>query len=127
MVNFYANHRSKQDGCPYAKLRKKYTRTHPAKTGFLKIKNNPRENVAIIKLRRLGYSINQLADAFGRSTSFIHKRLRTAISRGIIHMVQMRKLPSSIRLLTSSRRRRMLQTYLPLWEAFILGEGDKPP
>lgn len=119
-------HRSK-DGCVYNKPRKQYTRTHPAKTGFVKIKNNPRENIAFIKLRRLGYSINQLANAFGRSTSYIHKRIRIAITRGNIHMVEMRKLPSQIRLRCSSIRRSTLFKFLPGWEAFILGETDEPP
>ena len=116
-----------KDGLTYGKPRKQYTRTKPIPKGFFKIKNNPRENVAIIKLRRLGYSINQLANITGRSTSYIHKRIHRAIDLKIIHMVQMRKLPSQIRLACSASRRRMLQKWFSLWEAFILGEVDKPP
>lgn len=119
--------RSKEDECVYGFTRKQYTRTHPAPKYGFKIKNNPRENVAIIKLRKLGYSINQIADVTGRSRSYIHKRLRTAIARGNLHMVQMRKLPSAIRLRCSSIRRKTLERYLPQWAAYIMGEGAKPP
>ncbi len=119
--------RSKTDECVYGFTRKTYTRTKPIPRGFVKVKNNPRENVAFIKLRKLGYSINQIANAFGRSLSYVHKRLRTAIMRGNIHMVNMRILPNKIRLATSSRRRKMLERYMPLWEAFMLGETDRPP
>lgn len=129
MVDFLPCHASRnhKDGCIYNLPRKQYTRTHPAPKYGFKIKNNPRENVAIIKLRKLGYSINQIADVTGRSRSYIHKRLRTAIARGNIHMVQMRKLPNAIRLRCSSIRRKTLERFLPQWEAYILGEGDKPP
>jgi hypothetical protein len=117
--------RSKTDGCVYAKVRKQYTRTKPIKTGFFKIKSLPREKCAIVKLTNLGYSINQLSAVFGRSTSYIHKCTR-AVSN-FSSFVDKRKLPSSIRLLTSSSRRRNLAKWFSLWEAFIFGEVDKPP
>jgi transposase len=91
------------------------------------IKPLPREKCAIIKLTNLGYSINQLSDAFGRSTSFVHKCVRNSINVGIAHFVSKRKMPSQIRLACAANRRRMLQKWISLWEAFILGEVDKPP
>ncbi len=117
----------KMDGCVYASIRKKYTRTKPTKTGWLKIKNNPRENVAIIKLSRLGYTINQISMVLGRSFSFIHKRVRTAITRGLLTFIDKRKLPNQIRLRTSAARMRNLVKWMRSWERFILGEVDEPP
>ena len=119
--------RSKTDGCVYAKVRKQYTRNHPYPTNTMHIKSLPREKCAIVKLTNLGYSINQLSNVFGRSTSFIHRCIQTSIIRGISHFVNKRKLPSQTRLACSASRRRMLIKYMVLWEAFIFGEVDKPP
>jgi hypothetical protein len=64
---------------------------------------------------------------FGRSTSFIHRTLRTAILRLTVRSIDMRKLPAKIRLSLSWKRWRMLQKFRFGWEAFIFGEGEKPP
>lgn len=117
----------RKDGCIYGHTRKKYTRTTPPTSGWNKIKNNPRENSAIIKLTRLGYTINQISNVLGRSYSYIHKRVRTAITRGLIRFIDKRKLPNTTRLRTSSIRMKNLQKWITAWEAFILGEEDKPP
>jgi len=127
MKSLSGNLTRNRDGLLFGKPRKTYTRTTPVKSGFTKRRVLKRENTAIIKLRRLGYSINQLANAFGRSTSFIHKAIRIGITRGIIHMVQMRKLPSAARLRCSSLRRKMLDSYIQGWLLFASGVGDKPP
>ena len=119
--------RSKEDECVYGFTRKQYTRTHAYPKGTVHVKPLTREKCAIVKLCKFGYSINQLSNALGRSTSYIARVIRTAITRGITHYLDKRKLPSQIRLATSSRRRKMLERYLPLWEAFMLGETDKPP
>lgn len=39
----------------------------------------------------------------------------------------MRKLPNHIRLLAASRIRKAIAFFLPLWEKWICGEGEKPP
>ena len=117
----------KMDGCIYASIRKQYTRTKPIRTGWNKIKNNPRENVSIIKLTRLGYTINQISTVLGRSYSYIHKRVRTAITRGNLYFIDKRKLPSQIRLATSIRRMINLLKWITLWEPYLSGETDKPP
>lgn len=117
----------KTDGCIYGKPRKQYTRTKPITSGWRKQKNNPRENVAIIKLTRLGYTINQISQVLGRSSSYIHNRVRTAITRGILHFIDKRKLASQTRLRTSSIRMKNLWRWIKAWEAFILGETDEPP
>lgn len=106
---------------------KKYTRTHQYPANTQRIKPQLREKTAIIMLRKIGYPINMLSKALGRSTSFIHRVLRTAIIRLSIRSVDMRKLPSQMRLRCSSIRWVTLQRYLPLWEQFILGERDEPP
>lgn len=117
----------KMDGCVYAVARKQYTRTKPIKSGWNRFKNNPRENTAIIKLTRLGYTINQISTVLGRSYSYIHKRVRTAITRGILYFIDKRKLASSTRLATSARRMANLERWIQLWTPFILGEVDRPP
>ena len=124
--------RNPQDGCPYNKARKQYTRTKPPTSGWTKYKNNPHENIAIIKLTRLGYTINQIQTALAsilpqRSTSYIHKTIRTAITRGILHFIDKRKLPNSIRLRTSSIRMKNLWKWITAWESFFLGTSEKPP
>jgi hypothetical protein len=97
------------------------------KNGWNKIKPLIREKAAIIKLTRMGYSINLLSEFLGRSTSYIHKTVRKAIERRIDHFLDKRKLPHNTRLRCSSIRRRMLAKYFPAWQMWILGEGDKPP
>jgi len=133
MVDFTPFHAARaKDGCVYNKPRKAYTRTKPIKNGFLKIKTLPREKATIIKLTNFGYSINLLSEVFGRSRSYIHKCVRIAITRGLAHFIDKRKLPSSTRLRCSSIRRKNLTKYLPLWEDFIFGytindKGEKIP
>jgi hypothetical protein len=118
---------TKYDTLVYGCIRKPYTRSKPIKSGWTKIKNNPRENVAIIKLTRLGYTINQISIVLGRSFSYIHKRVRTAITRGILRFIDKRKLPGNIRTYTSGFRLRNIIKWIKAWEAYILGETDRPP
>ena len=119
--------RSHKDECVYGFTRKKYTRNHAYPAGTVHVKPLQREKCAIIKLCKFGYSINQLSQAIGRSTSYIQRVVRIAITRGLTHFLDKRKLPNQTRLATSSRRRKMLERYMPLWEAFMLGETDNPP
>ena len=119
--------RNNKDGLLYAIPRKQYTRTHKPVKGF-KIRDVlRREKCTIIKLTNFGYSINQLAAAFTRSSSFIHKTVRTAIQRRIARFVDKRKLPSQARLRLSSLRRSNLTKWLKLWMPFVKGEVEKPP
>jgi hypothetical protein len=129
MVDFISRHisRDKKDNCPYARPRKQYTRTHPPVSGFFKFNPLPREKAAIIKLTNLGYPINQLSKVFGRSTSFIHKTVRTAITRKIAHFIDKRKLPAKTRLACSTKRWINLQKWIEIWMPFIMGEVDRPP
>jgi len=84
----------------------------------------PREKASYIMLRRLGYSINVLAKAFGRSTSVIHRILRKAYTG---RRWDLRKFPNRMRRLYAARQWRTLMTLLHEWESFMLGEGEKPP
>ena len=119
--------RTPQDVLVYGQIRKKYTRSHPPTSGFKHDLSQPRIKATLIKLTQHGYSINQLANAFGRSTSFVHKCVRTSILRGIAHFIDKRKLPSQTRLYTSSVRRKNLSKFIAGWIAFAKGEVDKPP
>jgi len=83
----------------------------------------PREKASYIMLRRQGYSINILSRAFGRSTSIIHKILK----RAHVRTNDLRKLPPRIRRLASARQWNTIMKLQSQWEAFMLGEGEKPP
>jgi hypothetical protein len=128
MVDFLPCHsyRSK-DGCVYNKARKTYTRKHPAKTGWNKISFHPRENAAIIKLRRLGYSQNIIAEFLGRSLSHINKIVKQAEMLKSVAYYSIRKLTGTVRRTSPIYRRKTLMKLWAAWESFILGETDKPP
>ena len=89
----------------------------------MRIKRQKREAAAYIMLRRKGVSINQLSLSFGRSTSFIYRVLKTAHLR----FLDLRKLPTYIKQLGSQRNKKTMDKLLRGWEAFILGEVEKPP
>jgi len=114
-------------GLLYGKARKQYTRTASPASGFKMRSPLKRENTAIIMLTKKGYSINQLSKAFTRSTSYIYKVVRNAITRGTTHFLDKRKLPSTVRLRCSSIRRKTLDRYITGWILFAQGIGDKPP
>jgi len=91
-----------------------------------------REAVAYQVLYRLGYSINQIARAFGRSPSVVWRRIAKYVRWGLLRRrgygpQDLRKLPASTRRLSARRRWRELLRWLPLWLAFIEGEVDEPP
>ena len=91
-----------------------------------------REAVAYQILYRLGYSINQIARAFGRSPSVVYRRLAKYIRWGLVKRrgygpQDLRKLPAQVRRQAARRRWAELLRWLPLWLAFIEGEVDEPP
>ena len=116
-----------RDGLLFGKPRKKYTRTHPYPKNTMRIKSIPREKAAIVILRKLGYPINMIARALGRSQSLIHRTLRFNIVIKNLTGIDMRKLPNQIRLRCCITRWNTLTRLWPAWEAWILGEGEKPP
>jgi DNA-binding Lrp family transcriptional regulator len=86
-----------------------------------------REAPAMIKLRRLGYSISTIARALGRSTSLVHDRIRKAIELGILRPVDFRKMPNQTRRISRSLQWARLMKWMPRWEAWILGSEERPP
>jgi len=88
-----------------------------------RIKFLPREKASYIMLRRLGYSLQELSETFGRSTSVLHRILKRAGFR----LTDLRKLPARVRKLAHARRTRTMMFLARAWEAFMLGEGEKPP
>lgn len=85
-----------------------------------------RERAAYIKLRRVGLSINQISEAFGRSKSVVWKTIKKAEGL-ILRRFDLRTLPPTIRRRSASLRWQTLMKLLPLWEKWILGEGERPP
>jgi hypothetical protein len=131
MVDFTPFHASRnhKDGCIYNLPRKQYTRTHPAPKYGYKIPFYKNEKACMIKLRKLGYPINQIAQFTGRSFSIVHKVLAIATER-----LGMRKLDARCgntnanRLKQSARRWRIFEAkYMQGWLAFVEGSQDKPP
>ena len=86
-----------------------------------------REKAAYIKLRRVGLSINQIAKAFGRSTSVIFRTTKNAESLNTLRRFDIRKLPNRIRRMSASLRYRLLMKLLPQWISWILEEVEEPP
>jgi len=99
---------------------------------YIRVPVLQREAVAYVKLYQLGYSINQIAKAFGRSTSVVYRRLAKYIKWGLLRRrgpgpQDLRKLPARARRLGAARRWRELLRYLPAWEEWITSEEGEPP
>ena len=107
--------------------RKKYERNTPYPQGTKHIPFLQRERVAFIKIRRQGVSVNQIATAFGRSTSQIFKVIKNAESFGVLRRFSKRTMPNLLRRRSASFCWQTLMKLLPRWVAWILGEEEKPP
>jgi len=86
-----------------------------------------REKCAYIKMRRVGLSLNQIAEAFGRSTSCVWRTIKNAESYGVIRRYSLRKLPNLPRRRSAKYRHITLMKLLPKWISWILGEKERPP
>ena len=86
-----------------------------------------REKSAYITLRRKGLSINQLSKAFGRSTSVIHRIISKQFYYENLRKYDLRKLPTRIKRSSASFRWKLMMKLRSAWEAWISGEGDRPP
>ena len=91
-----------------------------------------REKAAYLVLRKVGLSINQISEAFGRSYSVVHRVLKKAERFG--HNLDVwcrsrdiRKLPYKARMFMCSFRRAQMLKLLSAWESWICGEGEEPP
>lgn len=94
---------------------------------FFRVPFVEREKAAYIKLRRVGLSINQIARAFGRSSSCVFRILKRAEALKTLRRFDMRKLPYMVRMRLSSFRWATMLKLLHLWELWICGEEEKPP
>lgn len=114
---------------PFCASSKDYHHPTAHKKYGYKIRWHRNEKAAIIKLRKQGYTINQLAQFTGRSTSQIHQVIKTAIERlCVAHRDYRRGLPDQMRKLVSATRTKTFEAqFWGGWEAFILGETDRPP
>jgi hypothetical protein len=94
----------------------------------LRIHWQPREKAAVVYLRKHHhYSMNQLAIFFGRSVSLIHQILNFNKLIGNLPYESLRKLPNQTRKLHAQIVRLTMDKWVSAWEAFILGEVDRPP
>jgi hypothetical protein len=106
---------------------------------MIRVPRLKREACTYIMLRRKGYSINKLAKIFGRSTSMIHRILKTAGLTGYtiiggpydrrksLHRLDMRKSGGIIASVEDLfRSKRTIKTFQG-WLAFMEASEDKPP
>jgi hypothetical protein len=117
------------DGLVYGKPRKQSKRENRyCRTTATNRKTAPRERAAIIMLRKKGYTYNQLASAFIRSTSYIYKVIRNAMNCGVVSFHDYRAGISDLtKKLTCNNRLGTLILCFSSWIAFIEGAEDKPP
>jgi len=94
---------------------------------MMRIPVSGRERATYIKLRQKGYTINCLAQAFGRSTSIIHRILKKAWKLGVGWNHDLRKIQRYVREQHARWSPRTLKKYLHAWETFILSEDGEPP
>lgn len=120
--------RRDNNGLLYDKPRKEYTRKKPYPAHITHFKAELRLKSAFIQMRRLGsYSINQMSEASGRSTSYIYNVLKKAYNLRSLHKIDNRKSPRKTILYQCKRKLFSCFEAFKLWEAFILGEEDRPP
>jgi len=93
----------------------------------MRLKISGKEAATYIILRRHGYSFNAIAEAFGRSTSAVYRRVIHATWLGILKRYDLRKLPYYARLNGAGAKRRKLFKMLHLWHEWILSEEGEPP
>jgi predicted transcriptional regulator len=109
---------------PYCASSKDYTKNPRVTASKIRVPFMKREKASIIYLReKLNYSINELQTFTGRSTSVIHHIL----SKTFNPKLNLRKLPTALKLQSAQNHRLTMENFMQLWEAFILGEVDKPP
>jgi hypothetical protein len=127
MFNSWAEVREAKFQYINGRPRRPHERHNPYPEGTRHIKFLSRERAAMIKIRRQGVSMNQIAVAFGRSVSEVHRVIKNAESLGILRRFSNRKLPQFIRKRTASFRRQTLMKLLDLWVDWICGRREKPP
>ena len=103
------------------------------------LKRLKREAATYIILRKKGYSINKLANLFGRSTSFVHRILKKVNLTGkqpfgagytvgyALNFFDQRKSGVVHDQVWRFFRNKHMGNILRAWELFMLGEGEKPP
>lgn len=93
----------------------------------------PREKAAYLKLRKIGLSINLIAQCFGRSTSVVHSALKRLLPRNPCirdrsgRLLDMRKLPRSWKMINSAKRRVSMLKLQEAWGEWVSSEEGEPP
>lgn len=103
----------------------KYYRDSPTNNKTMK-----REKAAIIMLRNMGYTYNQLASALFRSTSYIYKVIQTAKKRGSLNnaaLTDHRGGAIGARIRAADARMGYIIASIGSWLGFMTGVEDKPP
>lgn len=112
---------------PFIATSKDYTNTPTLNSVKTRLPFLPREKAAIIKLCKLGYSINSLKTFFGRSTSVIHRIVKLELKLTGGHRIDLRKLPAHTRLMSALKTRLAMDFQITRWMPFILGDEAEPP
>lgn len=105
----------------------------------MRVSRLPREAAGYVMLRRRGYSINNLAAIFGRSTSMIYRILKnnglagTKISGAgfvrykLLNAYDMRKSGALHKDLKGLFSGLYMVNLFQAWADFMAGEGERPP
>lgn len=86
-----------------------------------------REKSAYLILRRKGVSYNQIADCFGRSVSVVFRAIRKVRAFAGLRREDLRKLPRRRREFNASKSHFFMVKLRSAWEAWVCGEGERPP
>ena len=86
----------------------------------------PREAAAVCILRKQGLSIGSIAKFLGRSKSFVDRILIRNVGCGIRYF-DLRTLKNQSRIINARTLWTKLQELRLQWEAWMLGEGERPP
>ena len=93
----------------------------------MRVKRLKNESHVIIKLRKQKQSFDEIAGFLGRSKSFIAKTLKFNHELGTLTFFDLRTLPTRIKKLSKIRQHFTMLKLWKGWEAYLLGEVDKPP
>jgi hypothetical protein len=99
----------------------------PGGNRILRVPISPRERRFAIIAYRNRCSTNLISKVLTRSTSLISKWLKIAAARGILRLIDLRKMPHAVRMRTASKARFTMMKLLNDWRSYMSGEVDEPP
>ena len=122
-------HKDIRTGFVYGQIRAK-SENSPQRYKAQYRKRGVREWSAIIKWRRdFGYTYNQIAQSFDRSTNYVYKVIRREMNRGLMRYQNFNFVPYKTKMICSCQRVKRAIFWSLVWalSGFIEGEAERPP